>query len=36
MGDVKEDRVGWSGRDGERNIRTVNGLQLYGGIAYNF
>ena len=36
MGDVKEDRVGWSGRDGERNIRTVNGLEIYGGIAYNF
>jgi len=40
IGDVKEDRVGFntSLRKGsiERSIRTVNGLELYGGIAYNF
>lgn len=40
IGDVKEDRVGYntSARSGkiERSIRTVNGLELYGGIAYNF
>ncbi|MCK4840810.1 MAG: TonB-dependent receptor [Methylococcales bacterium] len=36
IGDVKEDRVGYSTRSGVRSIRTVDGLQLYGGIAYNF
>lgn len=41
IGDVKEDRVGYriprSGRGrGERSIRTVDGIQIYGGIAYNF
>jgi len=42
IGDVKEDRVSYSTprngdpRNGERSIRTVDGLQLYGGIAYNF
>jgi len=41
IGDVKEDRVGYntSSRGGAivgRTIRTVDGLQLYGGIAYNF
>jgi len=35
IGDVKEDRVGFDS-SGERSIRTVDGLQLYGGIAYNF
>ncbi len=36
IGDVKEDRVGFDTRSGKRSIRTVDGLQLYGGIAYNF
>lgn len=36
IGDVKEDRVGYSTRSRQRSIRTVDGLQLYGGIAYNF
>lgn len=41
IADVKEDRVGYntSTRNGGivgRSIRTVDGLQLYGGIAYNF
>lgn len=41
IGDVKEDRVGFNtstrgGNPIERTIRTVDGLQLYGGIAYNF
>lgn len=36
IGDVKEDRVGYSTRSRQRTIRTVDGLQLYGGIAYNF
>jgi len=36
IGDVKEDRVSYSTSSGERSIRTVDGLQLYGGIAYNF
>lgn len=36
IGDVKEDRVGYDTRSRERSIRTVDGLQLYGGIAYNF
>lgn len=36
IGDVKEDRVGYNTRSGERSIRTVDGLQLYGGIAFNF
>jgi outer membrane receptor protein involved in Fe transport len=36
IGDVKEDRVGYSTRSGVRSIRTVDGLQLYGGVAYNF
>jgi len=35
IGDVKEDRVGFDS-SGERSIRTVDGLQLYGGIAFNF
>jgi len=36
IGDVKEDRVGYDTRAGERSIRTVDGLELYGGVAYNF
>ncbi len=36
IGDVKVDRVGYNTRARERSIRTVNGLELYGGIAYNF
>ncbi len=36
IGDVKEDRVGYDTRSGEREIRTVDGLKLYGGIAFNF
>lgn len=36
IGDVKEDRVGYDTRSGQRSIRTVDGLQLYGGIAFNF
>lgn len=36
IGDVKEDRVGYSTRSRERSIRTVDGIQIYGGIAYNF
>jgi len=40
IGDVKEDRVSYSApskfSSGGRSIRTVDGLQLYGGIAYNF
>lgn len=40
IGDVKEDRVSYSAPSrrsaGGRSIRTVDGLQLYGGIAYNF
>ena len=36
IGDVKEDRVSYDDKAGERTIRTVDGLQLYGGIAYNF
>ena len=42
IGDVKEDRVSYSTprsgdpRSGERSIRTVDGLQLFGGIAFNF
>ncbi len=36
IGDVKEDRVGFSTRSNVRSIRTVDGIQIYGGIAYNF
>jgi len=36
IGDVKEDRASYDEDDGQRTIRTVDGLQLYGGIAYNF
>jgi len=36
IGDVKEDRVSYDDDEGQRSIRTVDGLQLYGGIAYNF
>jgi len=36
IGDVKEDRVSYDDGEGQRSIRTVDGLQLYGGIAYNF
>jgi outer membrane receptor protein involved in Fe transport len=36
IGDVKEDRVGYNPGKGDRTIRTVDGFQIYGGIAYNF
>lgn len=37
LADVKEDRVSYNTRrKKQRSIRTVDGLQLYGGIAYNF
>lgn len=36
IADVKEDRVSYNSRGRQRSIRTVDGLQLYGGIAYNF
>jgi len=36
IADVKEDRVSYDEDDGQRSIRTVDGLQLYGGVAYNF
>jgi len=36
IGDVKEDRVSYDDKAGQRSIRTVDGLQLYGGLAYNF
>lgn len=36
IADIKEDRVSYNTRGRERSIRTVDGLQLFGGIAYNF
>jgi len=36
LGDVKEDRVSFDDDANERSIRTVDGLQIYGGVAFNF
>ncbi len=36
IGDVKEDRVGYNTRARQRSIRTIDGLQLFGGVAYHF
>jgi iron complex outermembrane receptor protein len=36
LADEKIDRAGFNTRQGERDFRTVDGFQIYGGIAYNF
>lgn len=36
LADIKEDRVSYNTRGRQRSVRTVDGLQVYGGIAYNF
>ncbi len=36
LADEKIDRAGYDTRRGERAFRTVDGFQIYGGVAYNF